>query len=155
MICPNCGKEVGDGLAFCSECGTKILASEVPNNVTQPVNSAKSNNLWEYFVNVLKEFYFYMITGRSRRAEFWGYTLFYFLFAFAAAMIDAFLFGSESLFSNYVIAILGVPAYRLSFRRMHDVGKPAGFTFIPIYGFILSLLDSEQGTNKYGPNPKA
>ena len=96
-----------------------------------------------------------MISGRSRRAEVWGYHLFYMIIIFISALIEEFLFDGATVFSNYVITILAIPTYQLLFKRMHDVGKPAGYAFIPIYNIILCFIDSEQGTNKYGPNPKA
>ena len=77
MFCNNCGKEVSDNLTFCPECGNQLSSSAITNNSSQQQNSKKNKNLWEYFVGVFKDFYTFMISGRSRRAEFWGYHLFY------------------------------------------------------------------------------
>ena len=155
MFCNNCGKEVSDNLTFCPECGNQLSSSAITNNSSQQQNSKKNKNLWEYFVGIFKNLYEFMITGRSRRAEFWGYHLFYLIICFVAGLIEGLLFDGEVIFSDYVITILAIPTYQLLFKRMHDVGKPAGYAFIPVYNFILCLKDSEPGTNKYGPNPKA
>lgn len=159
MYCTNCGKKLEDDLAFCTECGCKMGTTPTLNssatNSSDRIASYNKKSLWGYFVGVIKEFYNFMVTGRSRRTEYWGFTLFQFIFCIIAAMIDLFLFGGEKMIIfEYVSSILLFPQWRLSFRRMHDVGKPAGYIFIPFYSFILSLKDSEPNTNKYGPNPK-
>jgi energy-converting hydrogenase Eha subunit E len=38
-------------------------------------------------------------------------------------------------------------------QRMHDTGKSGWFALIPVYGFILLFFRSNQGINRYGPNP--
>jgi uncharacterized membrane protein YhaH (DUF805 family) len=60
----------------------------------------------------------------------------------------------------YTLVIL-IPAIAVGVRRLHDVGKTGWMllvAFIPIIGFIwllvLFVTDSDQGSNKYGPNPK-
>jgi uncharacterized membrane protein YhaH (DUF805 family) len=155
MFCKNCGNEVQENLAFCPKCGNQLEKNENPSQENVGSEKPIKKNLWNYFVGVIKEFYNFLITGRCRRAEYWGFMLFYFIFCFAAGFADGLLFGmEESIISDIVITIFAIPELYLRFRRMHDVGKPAGFIFIPIYGFILSLQDRQQGTNKYGPNPK-
>jgi uncharacterized membrane protein YhaH (DUF805 family) len=42
----------------------------------------------------------------------------------------------------------------VGWRKIHDVGKPGGYIFIPIYAFILAVTEGVKGTNKYGPDPK-
>lgn len=44
---------------------------------------------------------------------------------------------------------LAIMVMAVSVRRMHDVGKPGWFAWIPIYGLILALRDSQMA-NKYG-----
>ena len=47
-----------------------------------------------------------------------------------------------------------IPSLSLMVRRIHDSGKSGWFVLVPVYSFILMFIDSEQGTNKYGENPK-
>ena len=56
---------------------------------------------------------------------------------------------------------LVIPTWAVTIRRLHDIGKSGWWIligFIPYIGPIVLLvfccLDSESGTNKYGPNPK-
>jgi uncharacterized membrane protein YhaH (DUF805 family) len=64
------------------------------------------------------------------------------------------------LHSIYSLAVL-IPAFAVTVRRLHDIGKSGWWLlllFIPLAGavviFIFMLLDSQPGTNKYGPRPK-
>jgi uncharacterized membrane protein YhaH (DUF805 family) len=47
-----------------------------------------------------------------------------------------------------------LPAFGVTWRRMHDTGKSGWVAFIPVYGMIVPFFNSEEGENKYGPNPK-
>lgn len=60
----------------------------------------------------------------------------------------------------YFLAII-VPSLALQVRRLHDTGRSGWWffiTFVPFFGplilFVFHVLDSEPGTNKWGPNPK-
>ena len=57
--------------------------------------------------------------------------------------------------------ILIIPSLSVLFRRLHDTGRSAWWILIgliPLIGaivlFIFTVLDSEPGSNKFGPNPK-
>lgn len=60
----------------------------------------------------------------------------------------------------YSLAVL-IPSIAVTIRRLHDTGRTGWWfllIFIPLIGAIVLLvfmvLDSEEGTNDYGPNPK-
>ena len=60
----------------------------------------------------------------------------------------------------FALALL-VPSIALAVRRLHDIGKSGWWyliVFIPIIGILVLLyffvLDSQPGSNQYGPNPK-
>jgi uncharacterized membrane protein YhaH (DUF805 family) len=108
--------------------------------------------------------------GRARRKEFWSFALFnaiiYFIF-YAVGIFLAVSTRSETL-ALIVFGILGiyalgiiVPSLAVTVRRLHDIGKGGGWIFIsciPFVGglilFVFTLLDSEAGENRFGPNPK-
>ena len=105
-------------------------------------------------------------SGRSRRKEFWMYTLFYLLLAIGALFLDN-LFGFISIgdvrgpFYTLFVVIMFLPTIAVSVRRLHDVGKSGWWLLvgiIPVIGFIWLLIymarDGDVGPNKYGPNPK-
>jgi uncharacterized membrane protein YhaH (DUF805 family) len=54
-----------------------------------------------------------------------------------------------------------IPSISITIRRLHDVGRSGWLyliIFIPLVGWIASLIlgfiDSEEGDNEYGANPK-
>jgi uncharacterized membrane protein YhaH (DUF805 family) len=131
----------------------------------------------KWFFIVLRKYA--VFTGRARRKEFWMFTLFFVLFSLGFALVDKVLgttFGLEKgIWSDELISLftgwgwfesvfslaLFVPSLAVTFRRLHDIGKSGWWIllfFIPIIGWIILLVwhctDSDEGENKYGPNPK-
>jgi uncharacterized membrane protein YhaH (DUF805 family) len=113
----------------------------------------------EWYLKVLKQHYA-DFNGRARRQEYWMYTLFNTLAVIVLMLLTkvSSIFGI--LYGVYALATL-VPSLAVAVRRLHDVGKSGWFlllSLIPLVGLYLLyllVLDSEQGTNAYGPNPKA
>jgi uncharacterized membrane protein YhaH (DUF805 family) len=117
--------------------------------------------------------------GRSRRTEYWMFTLFNLLAIFALAIVGGLgiaLIDNASgiggiLFIPLILYALAafIPGLAVSVRRLHDSGKSGWLLLllivlglIPIVGFLASVaqivlmcLDSDPGDNQYGPNPKA
>ena len=115
-------------------------------------------------------------SGRARRHEYWLFTLVNtvisfvlslpFLLSSAAASADGgpgnlsgLALGSAVLVSIYTLAVL-VPSLAVVVRRLHDTGKSGWWyllSFIPLGSLVVLvflLLDSEPGSNRWGPNPK-
>jgi len=110
--------------------------------------------------------------GRSRRLEYWMFTLFVTLCAMALGalvLVFAGLGSSEpSGFTGTLIVILGlaylailVPSIAVQVRRFHDRDMSGWFVllnFIPYVGslivFVFMVLDGTPGPNRYGPDPK-
>lgn len=125
-----------------------------------------------YYLSALKNYAIF--SGRSRRSEYWYFTLFNIIFSLVAMMLDR-LLGSGFTINTfngplvlpygycyliYVLIVL-VPGLAVMVRRLHDVGKSGWFfliSFIPIAGaiwlLVLMCTDSVAGPNKYGLNPK-
>jgi uncharacterized membrane protein YhaH (DUF805 family) len=113
--------------------------------------------------------------GRSRRTEYWMFTLINFLivlalFALGGAGIAISQDSGGVLFiplGIYILAVI-IPGITVSVRRLHDTGKSGWLLLlfgvlgiIPIVGFISGIVqlvflctDSDPGINEYGPNPK-
>ena len=95
------------------------------------------------------------------------FSLFYLLFLLPLALLVGIEIGLEIevpiftiLFVLFVFALI-VPTYAVTARRLHDTGRSGLWiliNFIPYIGgiclFVLTCLDSEPGTNKWGDNPK-
>ncbi len=96
--------------------------------------------------------------GRSRRKEYWMFTLFCLLIAIVAGIIDGMLTGLDPSGIGYIGLVfqLGVlvPSIAVAIRRMHDVGKSGWFILVPIYNLVLACTEGQKGNNEYGPDPK-
>ena len=110
-----------------------------------------------WFIEVLKKYA--VFSGRARRKEYWMFALFagiiYVVFAVLGVVTK----------QSWLVAIpyLGflLPGLAVTARRLHDTGRSGWwilFGLAPLVGgitlFVFSVLDSEPGDNKYGPNPK-
>jgi uncharacterized membrane protein YhaH (DUF805 family) len=137
-----------------------------------PAVAAKSDGLLKYFIRVLTRNYF-KFSGRARRAEFWGYLVFFVVTLVGLVVADAFI--SEAFFgvdtfgnSNFVPILSGlfyiytvIPGIALTVRRLHDQDMSGWLyliSFIPYIGmliiFILMFFDSRAAPNKHGASPK-
>ena len=113
-----------------------------------------------WYLKVLKQYADF--NGRTRRKEYWMFTLISTIISYSLLAVDTYLFGLESFGINTLYS-LGVflPSLGVIARRLHDIGKSAWYfliILIPLAGVIWLLVllctDSEGGPNKWGPNPK-
>lgn len=116
---------------------------------------------WIY--NCIRNKYF-SFGGRACRSEYWYFVL---LTAILNIQFDisVHISGVGQYISGITLILLVfliIPALAVTSRRLHDTGKSSGWlliNLIPIAGTLVFLYfviqDSQQDTNKYGPNPKA
>ena len=128
----------------------------------------------EWYLKVIRDNYA-NFNGRARRKEYWMYTLILtvLLIALMAIMFSALSLSDETRIetgpSGYLTVLLlfvflvvhFIPSLALTVRRLHDTGKSGWWyliVFVPYLGnfviFIFTLIDGDEGVNKYGPNPK-
>lgn len=117
----------------------------------------------EDFLNVFRKTF--VFSGRSRRKEYWMFVLGITIISVVLTIIET-MAGLEitpeaGLLTTIFSLIILIPSISVTVRRFHDIGRSGWWlllSFIPILGwiamFIFTLLDSESGSNKYGPNPK-
>lgn len=114
----------------------------------------EEKGLFEYFKECYTKNYA-NFEGRARRKEYWGFVLF---FAIIYIILISLVGITETPTLGILVGIfyLGslIPILAVSCRRMHDTGKSGWFQIIPIYGFILTLIEGDKGQNKYGTDPK-
>jgi uncharacterized membrane protein YhaH (DUF805 family) len=107
--------------------------------------------------------------GRASRMEYWMFVLVNFLVSAVLGFFEGLVFDSGFGYlgtnfgliqSLYVLAVF-IPSLAVSVRRLHDSGRSGWWlllVLLPCIGglvvLVLMLLDSEPGTNVYGPNPK-
>ncbi len=107
--------------------------------------------MMNYYLTVLKKYA--QFDGRSRRSEFWYFVLVNWIISIALNFVDKSMELPGLVGGIYSLAVF-IPNIAVSIRRMHDIGKSGWFILIPFYNIYLFTIDSEQGTNEYGPNPK-
>jgi len=121
------------------------------------------NAFQEYFIDVFK-YKYADFAGRATRSEYWYFILFYFAITLLILPIsfmlpESLMMVSFGLLGIFILAII-IPSLALVVRRLHDTGKSGWWyliSFIPLGSIVLLVffcLDSEPGTNKWGPNPK-
>ena len=106
-------------------------------------------------------------TGRSRRAEFWQFTLakcmVFFVFGIAIDLMGGKGPAADAMFILAMAIMLGlvVPDLAVGFRRLHDTERSAWWLLIaciPLVGAIVLLvflaMDGTAGPNRFGPDPK-
>ena len=106
---------------------------------------------WNWYVEVLKKYA--VFEGRSAREEFWVYALVNLIVTVVLHLI------LPLLGTIYALAVL-LPSLAVGARRLHDIGRSGWWlllSLLPPISLVLLyffVLDSQPGTNEYGPNPK-
>jgi uncharacterized membrane protein YhaH (DUF805 family) len=129
----------------------------------QPQYPAAEKNLWQHFASAFKKYV--VFRGRARRAEYWGFALFMWIFMFIGSsagarsgrmlyyLVDA--IPPINIVYYLVYLVFALPALAVCIRRMHDCDKSGWFVLVPIYNIILLFTKGTQGPNRFGPDPKA
>ena len=111
-------------------------------------------------------------SGRSRRKEYWMFTLGIIIVYLVLALVMGIGFmGSDAgggllsgagavVFILFALAVF-IPGLAVQVRRFHDIDKSGWFVllnFIPYIGAIIVLvmmcLEGTKGPNRFGPDPK-
>lgn len=105
--------------------------------------------------------------GRSRRKEYWSYTLLIIAAVIVLSLIEGVLGMSGMVAGVYgpltTLLLLGtlVPSLAAGVRRLHDQDKSGWWMLlglVPLAGLVLLvffLLEGTRGENRFGPDPKA
>jgi uncharacterized membrane protein YhaH (DUF805 family) len=111
-------------------------------------------------------------SGRSRRREYWMYTLLNMVIVTIICLLglwgaDSKLFSSQDELMTYFAATLGlyslvtfIPSLAVAVRRLHDTDKSGWMLLlglIPIVGGLILLIfyltEGTRGPNRFGPDP--
>lgn len=118
----------------------------------------------QWYLKVLRNYAEFQ--GRAHRTEYWMFVLINFLVVMALAFVDSMVLGMSEMGGYGVLSglyTLGVfiPGLAVAVRRLHDTGRSGWWLLvglIPVIGglvlLVFMVLDSEEGANEYGPNPK-
>jgi uncharacterized membrane protein YhaH (DUF805 family) len=113
----------------------------------------------DWYLKVLKQYADFK--GRAQRKEYWMFFLFNILAAFVLGFVSGFLGAilhvgagfSSAINLLYVLGTL-IPSIAVGIRRMHDLGRSGWWIICPIVNIVFLFIDSQPGSNEYGPNPK-
>ena len=117
-----------------------------------------------WYLAVLKKYV--VFEGRAHRSEFWFFCLINVIISIIFGVID----GATGTFdAEYGMGLLGLiyalavflPGLAVTMRRLHDTDRSGWWILIalvPCAGLIVLLvfltMDSSNGDNRFGPNPK-
>ena len=171
MTCKYCGEVLAENAKFCTHCGAR-QTSEPAASVLNPVHTHQDNcghreEIPVYdghvvgsaqrvgFLEAVKLAFIHYadFKGRSRRSEYWWFTLFNII---VTGIISAAVPDYSWIWSLIVL----VPGIALVVRRLHDVGKSGWFylwILLPLFGSIIILIQMLKDSapdNRWGPNPK-
>ncbi len=111
-----------------------------------------------WYIKVLQNYA--VFSGRARRKEYWMFVLFNMIVSIALAVIEGVIGGPGIAVIIYSLAVM-IPSIAVAVRRLHDTSRSGWWIFItliPLIGSIVILiflvLDSAEGDNDYGANPK-
>lgn len=93
--------------------------------------------------------------GRTNRNDFWWAILAVIIVNAVFSFIFGLFGGFGKVLAGLVLVALGIPSIALGFRRMHDVGKPGWWIFVPILDIVFAAQPGQPGDNEYGPDPNA
>lgn len=118
----------------------------------------------DWYLEVIRKYAEF--SGRARRKEYWFFTLFNLLAMLLLSFIDGMigLYSIEAgvglLSGIYALGIL-IPSLAVTVRRLHDTSRSGWWlliALIPLIGavvlLVFTVLDSQSGSNQYGPDPK-
>ncbi len=147
-------------------------AATLSGPLPPPLSPARADSLWAYFLRALSRNYF-QFNGRARRAEYWGFTLFFIISLIVSIIIDGLVsvtfFGTDEYGDAIFLPIVAVlfylyciiPGIAITVRRLHDLDMSGWMyliNFVPYVGglivFVFMVLDSRPAPNKHGRSPK-
>jgi uncharacterized membrane protein YhaH (DUF805 family) len=94
--------------------------------------------------------------GRSRRGDFWWFTVFLLLVYALAFLLDTST--NTSVFGAFALLAFLLPSLSLLVRRLHDSDRSARWlliVFLPVVGalglLVMAALPSDTDENSFGP----
>ena len=115
----------------------------------------------KYFILAFKNWN--KFNGRANQAEYWYFTLFYFIISIILSVVDFSLLGYDPMDATSMGVLSGlfnivciIPSLSVTVRRLHDVNKSGwnmlwALTIIgAFYVLYLEIIKGSEGDNDYG-----
>jgi len=136
--CTYCAEVIKMKAVFCKHCGKDL------NTSTSRRSLQDQTSLLSYFVNCMT-YKYADFTGRARRREYWGYTLFGFIIFFVPVLIDVYSHSPKSVLNNLILIIFNIvfflPSLSVIVRRLHDINM-SGISFVAIALYITMAVST-------------
>jgi uncharacterized membrane protein YhaH (DUF805 family) len=94
------------------------------------------NKLWQNFLDTVTNHYI-DFNGRVGRTQFWYYVLVVVVLSIGVGIVGSFT--TRLLSSLFSLALL-LPNLGMAARRLHDIGKPTMYIFLPIVPSVLAVV---------------
>jgi len=117
--------------------------------------------MMKYFILAFKNWNNF--NGRANRAEYWYFTLFYFIISIILSVVDFSILGYDPMDATSMGVLSGlfnivciIPSLAVTVRRLHDVNKSGwnmlwSLTIIGVfYVLYLEIIKGNEGDNHYG-----
>jgi uncharacterized membrane protein YhaH (DUF805 family) len=113
------------------------------------------------YINAMRRYFEF--GGRTSRAQFWLFILFYIIIMIIAVIIDSFVLGWQEgqgipILIMIVALVHLIPSLSAGVRRLHDTDRSGWWWFInfvpligPIWLIVLYCLAGTPGPNRFGP----
>lgn len=132
--------------------------------VTVELVERKGRYKMSWYIKAIKNYVNF--SGRARRREYWTFIIVNAVLGFILIILDSvlnhYIANDIRILSGIYGLFVFIPGLSVSFRRLHDINKPAWWLLIgaiPLVGwiwlFVYSIKDGTIGPNKYGYDPKA
>lgn len=129
---------------------------------------AKSSSASEMLpsINQIKPFEYYLMVwkryatfqGRSRRREFWYFSLFNFLAVVAIPIIEVMVgmaeYPEEAVLGYLYYLASIIPSIAVGVRRLHDTDHSGWWYLLPVVNIVFMCRNGQTGVNQYGQDPK-
>ena len=138
VYCRSCSAQIHETAPTCPKCGA-------PQQLAEASGMAVEQGFLDLGLAPLKRYA--QFSGRSRRKEYWYFTIITYLIYMITVAINPMLYGIACL------ALL-IPGISVGVRRIHDTGRSGWWLLVPIVNLVFLCLDSTPGDNKFGPGTK-
>ena len=113
------------------------------------------------YINAMRRYFEF--GGRTSRAQFWLFILFYIIIMIIAVIIDSFVLGWQEgqgipILVMIVALVHLIPSLSAGVRRLHDTDRSGWWWFInfvpiigPVWLIVLYCFAGTPGSNRFGP----
>jgi uncharacterized membrane protein YhaH (DUF805 family) len=104
-----------------------------------------------WYITVIKKYA--LFDGRSRRKEYWLFTLINQLILLALFAFDKAIGFKQPVFAQLYALATALPNIAVAVRRMHDTDHSGWWSLVPIANLLFLVSKGDAGENRFGSAP--